>query len=230
MKYILLTTFNWAICMKIFGQSLITKIGFETGPGVTSFRGNENLDKYFKPAEGFTAGFSYQFNSKNTINIRTGVVFERKKNTGYIVLDDNMGTFMEVFYKDYYNYLTVPIALRKHFGRKKVFFINAGAFFGYLLKQNEIITGTPPLQPSNTNNTNRFKHVDFGVSGGLGLLLALNSTTELSVEIRNNLGLQNLSKLPVINNDAIKSNATYLLIGLNRKINTKSKPKEKPSK
>ena len=92
------------------------------------------------------------------------------------------------------------------------FFINTGPFFSYLIKQTFVNQGTniPRTVSDNTNNDKRF---DMGITAGLGVAIPIKAKISLSCEIRNNLGLYNVSEVPVYNNGAIKTNSTNLLIG-----------------
>ena len=65
-----------------------------------------------------------------------------------------------------------------------------------------------------TNNTKLFKRFDAGIKGGGGIIISLKNKLSFSGEIRNNLGLNNISTLPVYNNGTIKTYSLNLLFSV----------------
>jgi len=112
-----------------------------------------------------------------------------------------------------WDYLTLPVLLRTSFGKKKRFFVNAGPYLGYLVQQVTVTSGDQIATKREYNNA-RIKHVDCGLSTGLGLNLPLSARCIFSVEVRNNRGLCNISSVPVFGDGSIKTNATVLLLGV----------------
>jgi len=64
------------------------------------------------------------------------------------------------------------------------------------------------------DNTDNFERLDFGIATGLGVNFPIRNNIFMSLEVRNNLGLSNISSLPVGNDGKIKTNSTNLLIGI----------------
>lgn len=116
-----------------------------------------------------------------------------------------------------FDYLTLPILVRATFGKKVQFFLNAGPYFGYLIKQTFVSKGTN-FPTTTSDNTSLDKRFDTGISTGLGISVPIKTKFAFSFEIRNNLGLFNVSAVPVANNGTIKTNSTNFLLGFTYKL------------
>jgi len=95
------------------------------------------------------------------------------------------------------------------------YFGNLGGYLGFLTKARNVLVGYEGQSKDDGLITEGNQNIDFGISGGLGLQYALNNRISLELEIRNNLGLYNISKLPIHNDGTNKLNSTNLLIGVN---------------
>jgi hypothetical protein len=63
----------------------------------------------------------------------------------------------------------------------------------------------------NSDQTDNFKSLDFGLTFGFGKTFKLKNNNEISVEIRENLGLSDISAVPVVANGSIKTNSLNLI-------------------
>lgn len=201
-----------------FGQTNKFDVGVEGCPTLTFLRGNDFIDNNHEPTIGFTGGLFFQYNFKKIISLRTNIAFERK---GSVLtaqtIDINGNPLGEISTNTNFNYLTFPILFRATFGKKVQFFVNAGPYFGYLIKQTFVSTGDN--FPTTTNdNTALDKRFDTGISTGLGLSVPIKSKFAFAFEVRNNLGLYNVSAVPVVNNGTIKTNSTNFLFGFTYKL------------
>ncbi|MDR6967770.1 hypothetical protein J2X31_001782 [Flavobacterium arsenatis] len=101
-----------------------------------------------------------------------------------------------------YQYFTIPLLLKYNFGKSKSFFSNAGVFFGPRGKDKKTtkITNTTTgysYEVQSNGNYNfplegSISGPDYGFSLGVGKVFKLSSELNLSIELRNNLGLANL--------------------------------------
>jgi hypothetical protein len=201
-----------------FGQRTIFDIGIEGSPTVTFLRGNDFIDNNHKPTTGFTGGLFFQYNFKKIISLRTNIAFERKGSVLTSQTTDINGNPLGEFTTNtHFDYLTLPILVRATFCKKVQFFVNAGPYFGYLIKQTFVSKGDniPTSTSDNTSLNNRF---DTGISTGLGLSVPIKTKFAFSFEVRNNLGLYNVSDVPVVNNGTIKTNSTNFLLGFTYKL------------
>lgn len=150
--------------------------------------------------------------------MRTNLAFERKGGKFTSPATDINGTPIgELTAHSSIDYLTFPVLVRATFGNKIQYFINAGPYFGYLLKDRLVSKGDNI--PTATDDYTAFdKRFDTGISTGVGLFVPLNTKFAVSFEIRNNLGLYNISAFPVTNNGTIKTNSTNFLFSFTYKL------------
>ncbi|MEO6903030.1 MAG: porin family protein [Bacteroidia bacterium] len=211
---ILLLTFG----LTTYGQTNKFYIGVDGGPSLIFLRGSKVIDNHQKSAIGFSGGLFFQFNFKNVISLRTNVAFERKGGKFTAPATDNNGTSIgELTACSSIDYLTLPVLVRATFGNKIQYFINAGPYFGYLLRDRVVVKGDNILTFIG-DYTASDKRFDTGISTGLGLSVPLNKNLAVSFEIRNNLGLYNISAYPIDNNGTIKTNSTNGLFSFTYKL------------
>lgn len=237
MKHSILFLFTVAFSSAVFGQvpggygGKMSKndntnkidIGVLGSPSIRFLRGNEIIKDLHRPTFGFSGGIFFQYNFRKVFSIRTDIAFERKGSvaSGNILMTDNNGNFIEsVDWKTFSNfdYLTAPVLLRASLGKKIKYFANVGVFFSYLIKQTFDNRYSNTFPNNIGDNTDLDKRFDTGISAGLGLTVPINTKFSISLEIRNNLGLYNVSKVPVINDGTIKTNSTNLLFGFTYKL------------
>jgi hypothetical protein len=206
------------VCETTYGQTNMFDIGIEGSPSIVFLHGNDFIEKYHKPTIRFTGGFFFQFNFKKIVSLRTNITFERKGSIVPIETFDNNGNQTgDYLSKAYFNYLTLPVLVRATFGKKVQFFVNAGPYLGYLIQQTVIFSGDNVITTT-TDNTSHFKRIDIGLSTGLGLSIPMQKRFAFSFEVRNNLGLYNISALPVMDDQTIKTNAINFLFGFAYKL------------
>jgi hypothetical protein len=108
------------------------------------------------------------------------------------------------------DYLELPVLAKVTWGRLSGFYINAGPYFGYLLKGTEKTSGTSEIyadphgqevvdpQPTsfdaNTNITSSIHRFNVGVTGGAGLFCHLDRNDKLFLDARFEYGLINIQK------------------------------------
>jgi hypothetical protein len=201
-----------------YGQTHQFELGVEGGPSLISLRGNRFIDHFHEPTIGFTGGLFFQYNLKKIVSLRTNIAFERKGSLLTSKILDNLGNPIgEMNTNMHFDYLTLPILVRATFGKKVQFFINAGPYIGYLIKQHTVSKGDNI--PSFTfDNTSQYKRFDTGISTGLGLSVPVKTKFAFTFEARNNLGLLNVSHVQVIDNGTIKTNSTNFIFGFTYKL------------
>ena len=203
----------------INAQNNKTYIGVEAGPGITFIRGNEIIDQYHKSKIGFSGGISFLYKCKKNISFKTALAFERKGSKTKEEVFDNLGNSQGIVtIKHNYDYLTLPLLAKASFGNIIPFFVNAGPYIGYLIKQTN--SGKGENIRMKEDRTSQHKRFDIGLSLGAGFTIPIKQSCSFDLEVRNNLGLYNTSKIPVINDGFIKMNSTNLLIGLTYRLGT----------
>jgi len=206
-----------------FGQVNKFDFGIEGGPSLASLRGNDFIKDFNDPTIGFSCGLTFQYNFQKLISIRTNIAFERKGSKSKIRATAIAGNPVgEITTHSNFDYLTLPILARLTFGNKVKFFVNVGPYLGYLIKQTYVTDAINEFPKSKTDNTSNFKRIDLGLTTGLGAGLPLNDKLLITLEIRNNLGLYNISSLPVANDGTIKTNSTNLMFGIAYKFGTRN--------
>jgi len=206
----------------VFGQTNKYEVGLELGPSLNSLRGNDILDKNNDFSFAFSSGLTFQYNFPKFISIRTNISFERKGLTTQGSATDQDGNQIgELTIHSNFDYLTIPILGRLTFGKKINFFVNAGPYIGYLIKQTDVTEAFGEYPKTENDNTDNFKRTDLGITTGLGVRFPIKNKLFLSLEIRNNFGLTNISSVPVVNDGAIKTNSTNLLIGIEYRFGTR---------
>lgn len=202
----------------VYGQTNRFDLGIEGSPSLTFLRGNDFIDNNHKPTIGFSGGLFFQFNFKNVISLRTNIAYERK---GSVLTsqatDINGNSLGEITTHTNFDYLTFPILIRATFGKKIKYFANVGPYFGYLIKQTFASEGDN-IPTTTSDNTSLDKRFDTGISTGIGLSVPIKTKFAVSFEIRNNLGLYNVSAVPIANNGSIKTNSTNFLFGFTYKL------------
>jgi hypothetical protein len=223
MRHLTFLLVTVALTTAVFGQESKFDIGLEGGPSLTFLRGNDVIDTLHKPTIGFSGGLFFQYNFPKTFSLRTNIAFERKGSVAhvpeyYIVYNGNIITMSKYTIDTKFEYLTIPILIKATIGKKIKYFADVGLYFGYLIKQTFVITESTFQIVDYTSHDKRF---DMGIIAGLGLGIPIKNKLIISYEIRNNLGLYNVSKVPLINNGKTKTNSTNLLIGLIYKFGTR---------
>ena len=203
----------------LYAQTSKIDFGLQGSPSLISMHGNEILSELNQAGLGFSAGISAQFNVHKHWSVVTDINFERKGDHTDGVITDMLGEVIGTFRgQQQFDYLALPILVRYHFGEQIRFFVNAGPYVGYLLQQNNKIS-SDLVGPSSYSSKADFKSLDYGISAGFGMTAQINSKLSYTVELRNNLGLYNLSALPVIDNGKVQTNALNLLVGLRYQLN-----------
>ena len=217
MKHHLLTgLFTALFTVTAAGQTNRFDIGVQGSPSVSLLWGNSYAKKYSKPTVGFSAGITFRYNLPKYLSVGTDITFEREGNLTKSDATDSEGNVIgEIVATIRLDYLTIPVLAKFSIGNKIKFFFNAGPHFGYLIAASAAwdvpsqFSSVPPI----TDQTDNFKRFDIGLTTGLGLTVPVTSKFLISAEVRNNLGLYNISNYPVADGGTIQTNSTHLLIG-----------------
>ncbi|GAB4488509.1 MAG: hypothetical protein OHK0019_04980 [Saprospiraceae bacterium] len=200
-----------------FAQAGKSALGIEGGPSLISLRGNPANDTINNPAIGFAGGIFFQYPLQKIISIRANLVFERKgavASSEILVTDDDGNIKGVSKYKVHTNfdYLSTSVLLRATFGKKVRYFVNTGPYFGYLTMLTFSAKYSDFFPDTTVEDTNLVKRFDRGVVVGLGTSVIVKRKYSISCELRNNLGLYDLSKSPNSSEGSIKTNSTNLLL------------------
>lgn len=206
-----------AACLALFTGAASAQgkleAGIQAGPGMTVLWGNEVIKGSHDVALSLPAGLFVQYNFSERFALRVDPGFERKGSLIKTKLMDPQGNISESVTRVGFDYLVLPVLVRATFGQKQKFFVNAGPYVAFLLDYNHSSKRNVNLPPPALGDISYYKQTDFGVSLGVGTLIPLTEKLGLSVEVRNNLGLQNISNKPVVNDGTINTYSANLLVG-----------------
>jgi hypothetical protein len=205
---------GFLLTINCFAQQSKWQLGTELAPGLTKLYGNDFLRKSNDPMFGFLFGLNVQYSLFKNLEIISGVYFEQKGSkfyAGEVYIDrkpvSNATIFIVV------DHITVPILFRAHIGKRVKYYINGGAYIGYMTAATQVLRAKN-MTPIRYDNSSFYEDIDAGVIGGIGCSIPIGKKISISTEIRNTLGLYNISSLPVVNDGSIKTNATYLILGM----------------
>lgn len=199
------------------------EIGAVTGLNISSLH-SEIFNRFFDWR--YTVVKSIQINHtlSEKWSIVTGVNYESKgcKGTDMKLLGiENTSLGSDHTFDFALEYVTFPLLVRYTDDRFPIF-INAGPYFGHLLNYTETFDIIV------LERTADVKENDFGLSFGAGAVFALTDEINLSVELRNNLGLVNVKQSdetyknakarPVDDLTTTRNNSINVLIGVHYKL------------
>lgn len=218
------TTFIFSILFyaSIFSQSNSSSIGVTIGPSIVSLRGNEIIKKFHEPRFSYSTGIFYKQKIKNKISLIYEFNYENKGSITKGKLN-NLNNPIEIVafdIKNKYDYINLPILFNYCFGNKENIYTNIGPFVSCLIKAKSNYN-YPINNLYSNDNTKSFKKIDYGFSIGLGYKIFNFNKFSLNAELRNNLGLNNISKLKVVYDGTIMTNSTNLLFILSYPLNIK---------
>lgn len=209
----------------VFGQQNRLDIGVEGSPSITSIRGIDILREFYHPTLGYSGGLSFQYNFTKKVSFRVEGLFERKGSVLKEIFTDEYGNYTpDIKAYSYYKYLVFPFLFRAEFGNTRKLFLHGGYFLGYLLNETTVFKGNI-MNNKTYDDTKNFKRIDNGFTSGIGALIPIKNNFSISCEIRNNLGLYDISALPIINKGSIKTNSTNLIFSIAYKIGTQTDTK-----
>lgn len=190
----------------IYAQSSKFNLGIEGGAGISK------VGALYDSGLGYTGQIFGQYNITKIFSAQLGFGYEQKNGNDQITVTDNFGNpLYNMKISQNFDFLTLPVLVRAKFGSKINYFVNAGPYFGYLLKQYSQTNDSNNNSSNEIDNASNFKRFETGLSLGIGISLPLKEKLALSFEVRDNLGLTNLSKTE---GATLKTNSTHLLLGL----------------
>lgn len=216
-KFIAVCLFSLA-CSHLQAQKTKFQIGIEMGPSLSRLYGNDIVAQHGAFLPNFTGGVFVQKALNSSFSWRTGLQYDRKGATTVVQHMDAIGSPLgNLTIQNRFNYVTMPILFQAQFGKKISYFFNVGPYVSYLISQNEITQGIQKLY-SKLSYIQNYHRFDVGASTGVGLRIPVKAKAVLGLEIRNNLGLYHISKMPMVNQGSLKNNATQLLISVSKRI------------
>ncbi len=208
MKYTFIIVFILISCTSKAQDSKF-KIGLIGGPNYTSLFGNKVAKDIYNPGFQYNAGLGLDYHLVKRLSISSGLLLEQNYSYDDFYYTDELGNpLSKVTVKSTFHQLNLPIALKiKLIDRKLNLYTNIGTNFQYLIKY--IYSVDDGLVTRNFNQTNNYNRFNIGLITSLGSSYEISKFWDISLELRNNLGLSNVSK-----NGNLKINSTSLLFGI----------------
>lgn len=104
--------------------------------------------------------------------------------------------------------ITVPVNLKYYIGQSKDYYINGGAFVRYFLDETLRING----DRADSSSYGNFQDFTYGVNLGLGTRFVVNNNNAINIEVRDNLGLSNITRQTAAGGNSVKTNSLNLIV------------------
>lgn len=178
--------------------------GVQAGATYSSFRGND-FTEMSDPRVNFLVGVSADIPVGENLSIYANLNFEQKaigEKGHYYIIEDGVATEYDLDVTQVFQFLSIPVTAKYRFTDD--FYFYGGPFAGALLGRNiydsgkKIDSGKEP-----------YKTLDYGLTFGLGFKIPFD-TNSLNVELRDNLGLANISGPSGLG--TVKTNSVNLIV------------------
>lgn len=161
----------------------------------------------------YIGGAFVQYRVNKYFAIRGGLNYENKGTQATFSMTDVNGHYTgEGIDAIKCRYMVIPVLARLSLGNRIKGFFDIGPYLGRLLMSNEIISG-PGMNTISRDVSNRFRKLDYGVSAGLGLGVAIGSSWFLSFELRSNVGIYNINNFNT-NSNTLRNSSSNAFISL----------------
>ncbi len=208
------------ISLSSYAQESRFETGVELGPNSSRMWGNEAVESNRGLRSGFAGGLFFQTNMNRWFSLRSHLSYEVKGSSKTYAVTDIHGNSQEGTYhfRSSFHYMTLGFLARASIGKKVKYYLNAGPYFAGLLKHTEESWGDNITRVKH-NNPYDLKPFDTGISTGIGLSVPYGSMFAFSFEIRNNIGLYNISNSETIINDGtVQHVSTNFLLGVSYRL------------
>lgn len=147
----------------------------------------------------YNIGASLEYYFSDSWGIKTKLIYDNKgwANGFFENLDTN-----EIFITDYrLSYVTVPVMANWHFGSRKNWYLNFGAYLGFL--------SSAEATDINIEAKEFFTSTDFGLTFGVGYRVLLNDKLTLYFEYDEQAGLLEIFDNPSSNSTTRNSRSSF---------------------
>lgn len=200
--------------LTLAAQSTPLKFGVNAGATYAGVYGNRIAEENDYAVD-FLVGLSLEVPLNEKFSLSTNInyeriSFERFRPFDEIFFDPDDPAFMDGGFdvRLTLHYVTIPVNLKYYIGASKRFYINGGPFAGIYVGESGKVDG----KKVKTEGDNLYKTINAGVNLGFGTSIPLNAKNNLNIELRENLGLINISDVPVVDGDNLKTNSVNLIV------------------
>ena len=186
------------------------KIGINAGLNYPDIRGNEYA-KYNNFKVGYLVGVTFDYFLSQNLSLKSNINYERKiKEIRLTYYDYDAEETGKENFREITQFINLPVLLKYEFLNSN-FFINGGGFLNIFLNEKY-----KPEYPNKDNNEySEKKNIDAGFSAGVGTNINLNEKNNLTLEIRDDLGLINIGGVPQSIDGKVQTNSIKLILGWN---------------
>ena len=205
-----------------YGQINKLNVGVIGGPSISFLYAD---DEFGKPkstvAARGSAGIFAQYDFNKYLSLSGDILYTQTGENVKINLPFYAYTFPIV--PLHINYLNIPILLKAGYGNKVHFYGIAGPYVSIFINGKEHLSDQFSLYSIPSGNISiEFKKVDLGISVGAGFSVPFAKSFSFMCEIRNNVGLYNISLNEPNNgityyNQTIKNFSSSLMLGVSYK-------------
>jgi len=152
---------------------------------------------------GFNLGVSAEYYLSDRWSIRGRMIYDQKGwGNGYLIAADG-STLQNINF--HLNYVTIPVMANWHFGKKRNWYLNFGAYGGFLLSASET--------SNDTDVKSAFNNIDFGMALGLGIKFPISENVKLFIEDEGQAGVEDIFKRS-LDGTSVQSARSSLNIGI----------------
>ncbi|MES2486593.1 MAG: porin family protein [Bacteroidota bacterium] len=189
------------------------KLGFNVGATYAGIRGNDQA-KANNSTIDYLIGISLEAPLNDDFSLIGNVNYERLALTRTVPFASINDPFDPVVSENGYGtrltlqHITVPINLKYYIGESKGYYVNGGVFVRYFLGQSVRING----EKVDGGSYGSFQDFTYGINLGLGMRFTIDEKSAINVELRDNLGLSNITRQPTVNGGSVKTNSVNLIV------------------
>lgn len=192
------------------------KYGVNAGATLADLRG-DSYASGFNYGPGYMVGLSMEVPLNQRFSFCTAINYERKsaiQKTSFStteIIEGPDGTAVEMATQgntkitSSLDYITIPVNIKYYLDIWEDYYITGGGFIAYAVNEEYTIKG---VKPSGSYEQN-YENLDYGVNFGFGTKFKLTRTQELNIELRDNLGLANITD---VDSDKISTNSISLIV------------------
>ncbi|MCW4469734.1 PorT family protein [Flavobacterium sp. MFBS3-15] len=188
------------------------KFGVQAGATYSGLRGNPGAEENDYAVD-YLLGLSIEVPISERLSFIGNLNYERKSFSREIQIEED--PFDPIFQpvnldvRATLHYILVPLNLKYYLDPAKKFYVNGGLFAGFFLDNTLKVDGD---KVEDESGDGIFKTLDFGLNLGLGMRIPLDNKNDLNIELRDNLGLVNISDVPVMDDGTVKTNSVNLIV------------------
>ncbi|WP_299835150.1 porin family protein [uncultured Tenacibaculum sp.] len=186
-------------------------LGVSSGINYTTSYGSEYANGFFDSGFSYQLGVTSEYKLNESLSLKAELSYDRQRiivgeNSILYNSEDPVFTSLPRF-EQVFHYLALPILVKYKFQKENSFFINGGFSFGYLINA---VRRTEVGSNVSYRDLTSYDSFTFGAVLGVGKEIKLNTKHNLTLELRNTLGLNNFSDF-----ETLKLNSLSFILGWN---------------